>query len=480
MRADSTSRKHSASGVFLESGRTGPKQVQKRAFFCIIKEIFSCVGRSMHIGIIGTGYVGLVTGACFAEFGVYVTCVDKDGKKIKSLRKGEIPFFEPGLEALVRKNIKNGRLRFSTRIQDAAESSLVIFIAVGTPPRGDGSADMKYVEEVAADIAGSIKGYKVVVMKSTVPVGTGARLRQIISKKLKERVDFDIVSNPEFLREGSAIEDFMRPNRVIIGASSQQAVAILKDLYRPLYLIETPFVITNVETAELIKYASNSFLAVKISFINEISALCERVGADVQVVAKGMGLDHRIGPKFLHAGPGYGGSCFPKDTRALLTIAEKNGASLGIVKSAVEANEQQKGRMVEKIREALGGLEGKSVAVLGLSFKPNTNDMREAPSVYIIENLLKGKATVRAFDPVALDDARQVFAKRVKYARSAYDCVKGADAVIIVTEWNEFRNLDLGRIKNLLKSPNFFDLRNIYEPEKMRKLGFNYHCVGRV
>lgn len=433
----------------------------------------------MHIGIIGTGYVGLVTGACFAEFGVYATCIDKDEKKIRALKKGEIPFYEPGLEALVKKNIKNGRLRFSTKIQDALDSSLVIFIAVGTPPRGDGSADMRYVDSVAEEIAENIKGYKVIVTKSTVPVGTGARLTRIISKKLKEQVDFDIVSNPEFLREGAAIEDFMRPNRVVIGAKSQQAVAIMKDLYRPLYLIETPFVVTNIETAELIKYASNSFLAVKISFINELSNLCDRVGADVHMVAKGMGLDHRIGAKFLHPGPGYGGSCFPKDTRALLTIAASNGMELGIVSSAVEANERQKSIMIEKIKKGLGDINGKTIAVLGLSFKPNTNDMREAPSISIIEKLLKEKAKIKAFDPIAMDDAKALFHAKIKYAKGPYDCVKGADAVVILTEWNEFRNLELLKIKTLLRTPNFFDLRNIYEPEKMKRLGFNYFCVGR-
>jgi UDPglucose 6-dehydrogenase len=433
----------------------------------------------MHIGIIGTGYVGLVTGACFAEFGVYVTCIDKDAKKIRALRKGQVPFYEPGLEDLVHRNIKNGRLRFSTKLHDAVDSSLVVFIAVGTPPRGDGSADMRYVEEVASEIAENIKGYKVIVTKSTVPVGTGARLREIISRRLREKTDFDIVSNPEFLREGAAIEDFMRPNRVVIGADSQQAVAILKDLYRPLYLIETPFVITNIETAELIKYASNSFLAVKISFINEIAVLCEKVGADVQTVAKGMGLDHRIGPKFLHCGPGYGGSCFPKDTRALLTIAENSGVALDIVRSAVEVNEQQKARMVERMREGMGDIKGKTFAVLGLSFKPNTNDLREAPALYIIEKLLAERAKIRAFDPVAMEDAKKLLDGSVKFARDPYDCVAKADAVVIVTEWNEFRNLELARMKKLMKTPYFFDLRNIYEPGKMKKLGFRYFSVGR-
>jgi UDPglucose 6-dehydrogenase len=292
-------------------------------------------------------------------------------------------------------------------------------------------------------------------------------------------VDFDIVSNPEFLREGSAIEDFMRPNRVVIGAKSQQAVAIMKDLYGPLYLIETPFVITNIETAELIKYASNSFLAVKISFINELSNLCDRVGADVHTVAKGMGLDHRIGAKFLHPGPGYGGSCFPKDTRALLTIAANNGMELEIVRSAVEVNERQKSIMIEKIKNGMGDLKDKTIAVLGLSFKPNTNDMREAPSIFIIEKLLKEKAKIKAFDPIAMDDAKTIFQTKVKYAKGSYDCVKGADAVVILTEWNEFRNLELLKIKTLLKTPNFFDFRNIYDPEKMKRLGFHYFCVGR-
>ena len=314
----------------------------------------------MHIGIIGTGYVGLVTGACFAEFGIFVTCVDKDEKKIKSLKKGKIPFYEPGLDDLVKRNVRQGRLKFTTKIKDAVESSLAIFIAVGTPPRGDGSADLKYVEEVAREIAGQINDYKVIVTKSTVPVGTGEKIREIMSsavrkgaKGLREHVDFDIVSNPEFLREGAAIEDFMRPNRVVIGAKSPQAIAIMKDLYKPLYLIEAPFVITNIETAELIKYASNSFLATKISFINEIANLCEKVGADVHMVAKGMGLDQRIGSKFLHAGPGFGGSCFPKDTRALINIAERNGVEMSIVSAAIDANERQRDIMVEKIKKEI-------------------------------------------------------------------------------------------------------------------------------
>jgi UDPglucose 6-dehydrogenase len=432
----------------------------------------------MHIGVIGTGYVGLVTGACFAEFGVFVTCVDKDKKKIKSLKDGHVPFYEPGLEEFVQRNIKEGRLAFSTDIADAVRSSLVIFIAVGTPPRGDGSADLRYIEEVAKEIASNLDGYKVIVTKSTVPVGTGDRIRKIVSKNLKEQIDFDIVSNPEFLREGSAIEDFMRPNRVIIGANSHQAVAIMSDLYKPLYLIETPFVITNIETAELIKYASNSFLAAKISFINEIANLCEKVGADVHMVAKGIGLDQRIGPKFLHPGPGYGGSCLPKDTRALLKMAEEHGVELGIVDAAVKANERQWESMIKKIRDAIGTLKNKTIAILGLSFKPNTDDIREAPSLNIIKKLLKEGAKIKAYDPVSMKGANSILPD-ITYCKDPYEAVNGANALVIVTEWNQFRNLELDKLKRLLKEPYFFDLRNIYEPQKLKAKGFKYFSVGR-
>ena len=432
----------------------------------------------MHIGIIGTGYVGLVTGACFAEFGLFVTCVDRDKKKIKSLKKGIVPFYEPGLDELVKRNLEQGRLEFTTTIEKAVGSSLVLFIAVGTPRRGDGSADLRYVEQVAGEIAETINGYKVIVMKSTVPVGTGEKITKIVSRNLKEQTDFDIVSNPEFLREGSAIEDFMRPDRVIIGAASQQAIAIMQDLYKPLYLIETPFVITNIETAELIKYASNSFLATKISFINEIAGLCEKVGADVHIVAKGMGIDKRIGSKFLHPGPGYGGSCLPKDTNALLKLAELHDMELGIVKAAKKANERQRESVLTKIKDALGVLKGKTIAVLGLSFKPNTDDTREAPSLYIIKKLMKEKAFIRAYDPVSMKEAQKIIPS-IKYCKNAYEAVKGADALVIVTEWNQFRNLDLDRIKKLLKRPYFFDLRNIYEPRKLKEKGFKYFCIGR-
>lgn len=432
----------------------------------------------MHIAVIGTGYVGLVTGACFSEFGVFVTCIDKDASKIESLKSGKIPFYEPGLEDIVKRNAAQGRLKFTTEFAEAIDEALVVFIAVGTPPRGDGSADLSYVDAVAKEIAQNLKNYKIIVTKSTVPVGTGKRVRKIISENLTEPVDFDVVSNPEFLREGAALEDFMRPNRVVLGADSQQAIAIMKDLYRPLYLIETPFVITNIETAELIKYAANSFLAVKISFINELSRLCENAGADVNVVAKGMGLDKRIGPKFLHAGPGYGGSCFPKDTRALIKIASDHGVDLEIVNAAVSANTKQLAIMTEKVKTALGDLKGKKVAVLGLSFKPNTDDIREAPAIDIIEALQKEGCAVRAYDPVAMDNAKAVL-KNVEFCEDAYDACKGSDALLIVTEWNQFRNLDLGRIKGLLNTPVFFDLRNIYDPQKVKSEGFKYIAVGR-
>ncbi|MCX7988397.1 MAG: UDP-glucose/GDP-mannose dehydrogenase family protein [Thermodesulfovibrio sp.] len=434
----------------------------------------------MHISIIGTGYVGLVTGACFAEFGIFVTCVDKDRDKIEKLKKGIIPFYEPGLEDLVKRNTKEGRLKFTTNIEKAVENSLVIFIAVGTPPRGDGSANLDYVEEVAKEIAKNMKSYKVIVTKSTVPVGTGFKIKDIIKRHLEKPVNFDIVSNPEFLREGSAVEDFMRPNRVVIGAQSDQAIAIMKDLYRPLYLLETPFVITDIQTAELIKYATNSFLATKISFINEISALCEAVGANVNVVAKAMGLDGRIGPKFLHAGIGFGGSCLPKDTKALVKIAEERGVPLRIVNAAIEANENQKERLTRKIMEAFNGkIEDKTIGILGLSFKPNTDDIRESPALFIINRLLKEKVKIKAYDPAAIENTKSVF-PQIIYCSDAYSVAKEADGIVIVTEWNQFRNLDLNKIKKIMRDKFFFDFRNIYEPEKVRQLGFKYFSVGRV
>lgn len=432
----------------------------------------------MNISVIGSGYVGLITGACFAEFGLHVTCVDNDEKKIRSMKKGLVPFYEPGLEELLQRNIKAKRMHFTTNLAEAVESALVVFIAVGTPPRGDGSAEMKYVEAVAKEIAQNIKSYKVIVTKSTVPVGTGEKLRKIISENLKESVDFDVVSNPEFLREGAGIEDFMRPNRVVIGTSSTQATAIMKDLYRPLYLIETPIVITDVKTAELIKYASNAFLATKISFINEVANLCEAVGANVQTVSKGMGLDRRIGSKFLHAGPGYGGSCFPKDTLALLQIGKENNVHMGVIDATVKANDFQKEKTADFVVKTIGKLKGKTVSVLGLSFKPNTDDLRDAPSLVIIKKLMKAGARIRTFDPVAMKDAKKILPKAV-FCKDVYDAVKGSEAVIIVTEWNQFRNLDLGKIKTLAKGNLFFDLRNIYDSEKLTRMGFDYHSVGR-
>jgi UDPglucose 6-dehydrogenase len=432
----------------------------------------------MHISVIGSGYVGLVTGACFAEFGVNVTCMDSDSRRIEKLEKGEVPFYEPGLAELVAKGFKAGRLSFTTDIARAVDKALVIFIAVGTPPRGDGSADLSYVEEVGKGIARHKTGYKVIVTKSTVPVGTGATLRKVITSAQTNAFRFDMVSNPEFLREGSAIEDFMRPNRVVIGADSDQAIAIMKDLYRPLYLIETPIVVTDVPTAELIKYASNAFLATKISFINEIANLCEKVGANVQMVAKGMGLDHRIGAKFLHAGPGFGGSCFPKDLAALIQTGERHGYPMQIASAASRVNDCQRGRMIDKIQEALGGLKGKTVAMLGLSFKPNTNDLREAPALSIGRALLAEGASIRAYDPEALTEACQVMPE-LQPCRDTYHAAEGADALVIMTEWNVFRNLDFEKLKSVMRVPVLLDLRNIYDPERIAAAGFKHVSVGR-
>lgn len=434
----------------------------------------------MNICVVGTGYVGLVTGTCFAEFGLNVVCIDKDGDKIDGLRRGEIPIYEPGLEELVAKNIKEGRLSFSTDLAEGVRKALVIFIAVGTPPKKDGSADLFYIKEVAMTIAANMNGYKVIITKSTVPIGTGKLIEGIIKEYQGEAHPFDVVSNPEFLREGSAIEDFMRPNRVIIGVNnSPQAIAILKDLYSPLYLIETPFVITDVETAELIKYASNAFLATKISFINEMANICEKVGADVHMVARGMGLDGRIGSKFLHPGPGFGGSCFPKDTQAIATIAREQGYRFEIVEAVMKVNNRQRKLMVEKIKKILGGIKGKTIGVLGLSFKPNTDDIREAPAIYITKTLLRDGATIKVYDPAAMKEARNVFKDRVIYCSDPYEVADGSDCLVIVTEWNQFRKLDMERIRGLLKTPRLVDLRNVYEPGVMRGMGFEYVGVGR-
>lgn len=433
----------------------------------------------MHICVIGTGYVGLVTGTCFADFGVSVSCVDKDAKKIEMLSRGEIPIFEPGLKELVDKNIREGRLTFTTDLEENIQKALVIFIAVGTPPKEDGSADLSYIEEVARTIAGNLNGYKVIVTKSTVPVGTGSLIEEIINKEQKEGHKFDVASNPEFLREGSAVEDFMRPNRVVLGARSQQAVAILKDLYSPLYLIETPFIVTDIETAELIKYASNAFLATKISFINEMADICEKVGGDIHMVSKGMGLDKRIGSKFLHPGPGYGGSCFPKDTLAITRIARDNGYTFRIVEAVVEVNESRRAHMIEKIKALTGSLSGKRIGVLGLTFKPNTDDIRESPAMHIVKRLVEEGALIKAFDPVGMENARQELPDGVTFCRDSYEVAEGSDAIVILTEWNQFRMLDMARIKGLLKSPVMVDLRNVYEPDTMKKLGFKYASVGR-
>jgi len=434
----------------------------------------------MNICVVGTGYVGLVTGACFAEFGNPVTCVDSDERKIEGLRAGRMPIYEPGLEDLVERNVRADRLRFTSDLAEAVRDSLVVFIAVGTPQGDDGRADLSFVREVARTIAGHLNSYKVVVTKSTVPAGTGRMIREIIEQHMEEHHPFSVASNPEFLREGSAIEDFMRPNRVVLGTEDEQSAAILADLYRPLYLIETPIVKTDVVTAEVIKYASNAFLATKISFINEMADLCEAVGADVHDVAKGMGLDRRIGPKFLHPGPGYGGSCFPKDTRAVLEIARDHDVDLRIVRAVIDVNDHRPPLMLEKIRTALGGqFEGKTVALLGLTFKPNTDDLRESPSMKILEQLAGAGARVRAYDPVGTPLVEAEHQREVEICRDEYHAAEGAEVLVLATEWNQFRGLDLDRLKALMREPVVVDLRNVYEPDMMRRRGFRYTGVGR-
>ncbi len=432
----------------------------------------------MRICMIGTGYVGLVTGTCFAEFGNDVICVDIVKEKIDKLNRGELPIYEPGLDDMVAQNVAAGRLKFTTDLKQAVEQSLVIFIAVGTPQAEDGSADMRYVEAVTKDVARYMNDYKVIVNKSTVPVGAGKWIKKLIQDSQPQPIVFSVASNPEFLREGSAIEDFIRPNRVVIGTDDERAAEVMRDLYKPLYLIETPIVMTDLASAELTKYAANAFLATKIGFINEIANICERVGADVHDVARGMGLDHRIGSKFLHPGPGYGGSCFPKDTRALLNIAKKNDYHFKIVEAAVEVNDQQRVRMLEKIKKNVGNLRGKTIAILGLAFKPNTDDMREAPSIDIIAGLQKEGARIKAYDPIAMHEARKVL-KDVEFTDDTYSAISGADALVFLTEWNQFRSLDLDKIKRLLKTPLIIDLRNIYDPPRMRESGFTYIAVGR-
>lgn len=434
----------------------------------------------MNVVMIGAGYVGLVSGACFAEFGARVVCVDVDDYRIASLCAGEIPIYEPGLESLVASNVAAGRLDFSTDASTHLGQADLVFIAVGTPSRrGDGHADLSYVFEAARSIAPHLRDYTVVVDKSTVPVGTARQVQQIIAE-VSPDADFDVASNPEFLREGAAISDFMRPDRVVLGVEDERAEQYLRELYRPLNLIETPVVVTDLESAELTKYAANAFLATKISFINEIATLCEAVDADVHAVARGMGLDGRIGRKFLHPGPGYGGSCFPKDTLALVRTAREYGVSCQIVESVVEVNEAQRMRMVEKIRAALGGSEeGKTIAVLGLSFKPETDDMREAPALAILPPLIDAGATVRAHDPQACEQAASLLPDSVSYHQDIYATLEGADALVLMTEWNAYRGMDLEEVLQRMSGRVFVDLRNVYEPDAMRAQGFEYVGVGR-
>lgn len=433
----------------------------------------------MRVAMIGTGYVGLVSGACFSEFGVQVVCIDKDEGKIDRLKQGIMPIYEPGLEDLVARNVAAGRLSFTTDLKEGMRGANAVFIAVGTPTRrGDGHADLSYVYAAAEEIAQNLEGYTVIVDKSTVPVGTGREVEAII-RRVRPDADFDVVSNPEFLREGSAISDFMRPDRVVIGAETELAREMMRRLYRPLYLIETPIVMTSRETAELTKYAANTFLAAKITFINEIADLCEKLGADVHDVARGIGLDGRIGKKFLHPGPGYGGSCFPKDTLALVRTAQQAGAPLRIIETVVEVNDARKKAMAGRVVDACGGsVAGKTVAVLGVAFKPNTDDMRDAPSLDIVPALQQGGATVRAYDPAAMHEAEKLL-PGVIWADDAYKALDGADCVVIITEWNEFRALDIARVKALLKQPVMVDLRNVYNPAEMTEAGFIYTSIGR-
>ena len=438
-----------------------------------------------RIGIIGSGYVGLVTGACLADFGMKVICVDVDEEKINQLKEGKIPIYEPGLEQLVERNTYYKRLSFTTDLKEAVHNSDVIFIAVGTPPAEDGSADIAHVLKAAEDIAYHMNEYKVIVDKSTVPVGTGQKVKKTIQSVLKKRnvqIDFDVVSNPEFLREGSAIYDFTHPDRVVIGGESQKAIEIMKDVYDVLYLNETPFIITNIETAEMIKYASNGFLAMKITYINEIANLCEKVGANVQEVARAMGRDGRISPKFLHPGPGYGGSCFPKDTRALARMAKEHNSPITLIEATIEANERQKLLMVKKVKDAIGDLNNKTLAILGVTFKQNTDDMRESPALTIIGELEKLGAKFRIYDPQGMKEAKwrlKAIEEKCVYCKNEYEAVKDADALLIITEWNQFRNLDIDSIKNSMKGNFFFDFRNIYDRAYIESKGFNYYAVGR-
>ena len=439
----------------------------------------------VRITVAGTGYVGLVTGTCFADFGNEVLCLDSDENKIKKLESGEMPIFEPGLHDVVTRNVGMGRLSFTNNSERAVDFGEIIFIAVGTPPAEDGSADLSSVELVARTIGRYMNGYKVVVDKSTVPIGTARLVRRWIEEELEIRgirLEFDVVSNPEFLREGTAVYDFMHPDRVVLGVESAKAAERMKEVYRVLYLSETPFIETGLESAEMIKYAANAFLAVKIAFINEVADLCEKVGANVKDVAAGVGRDGRIGQKFLHPGPGYGGSCFPKDTKAFSDIGRRQGSNMSIVEAAITSNDRHKNHMVEKIRDALGGLSGKVIAILGLAFKQNTDDMREAPALTIVSKLMKSEAYVKAYDPAAINEAKwrfSDFGDRISYCLDEYEAIKGSDAVVILTEWNQFRNIDLERAKKLMRGSVLCDFRNLYERSVAEKVGFKYFAVGR-
>jgi len=439
----------------------------------------------MKIAIIGTGYVGLVTGVCLADFGNNIICVDNGKEKIDILNKGQLPIYEPGLKEIIERNRRYKRIEFTTDMKYAVSHSEVIFITVGTPEKEDGNADLKYVFEVAKDIAYYMNDYKVVVDKSTVPIGTGKKVKEIIQNTLKDRKvnhKFDIVSNPEFLREGKALYDFMHPDRIVIGSESKKAIEIMEEVYRVLKLNDIPFIITNVETAEMIKYASNAFLAMKISYVNEIANLCEKIGADIQLVTSAMGRDARISPKFLHCGPGYGGSCFPKDTRALTKIGRENNSPITLIESTIKANQNQKLKMVEKIEKAMGNVKEKIITILGLAFKPETDDIREAPSMVIIEELYQRGAKIKVFDPQAMEEAkgRLKYLKGIIFCKDEYEAIEGADALVIITEWNQFRRLDFARIKKIMKDNCIFDLRNIYSKEIIeRENGLKYFSVGR-
>lgn len=432
----------------------------------------------MNICVVGTGYVGLVAGTCMSDFGMNVICVDSDKSKIEKLNGGEMPIYEIGLSELVDRNVKRGRLRFSSDLDEAVKRSLVIFIGVGTPENDDGSANLSQVTRVTEQIAQAMNDYKVIVIKSTVPVGTARKLKELVKNNLNSQVEFDIVSNPEFLREGAAVNDFLRPDRVIIGADSERALAIVRDIYRPLYLLETPIVSTTNETAEMIKYASNTMLALKISFINEIANICDKVGADVYTVATAVGMDKRIGPKFLHPGPGFGGSCFPKDIRSLVNTAEAVGYDFEIGRTVLSVNERQKESVIQRTRDLLGSLSGKTICLLGLAFKPGTDDVRESPAMHIARRMMQEGARVQAYDPAAMEEARKALPD-ITYCDGYLAAAEGADIVIIATEWHEFRDLDFAGLKQRLRCANIYDTRNIYIPHDVTKLGFNYICSGR-